>query len=82
MADKKNMTSVYLHDAEGGHVGDAAYETPEDGVRPELINHDGKDFMWNQRNSQYRAVKAVKSSGKGDQAQLAPVQASEPRSKD
>jgi hypothetical protein len=77
MAEKKQMTSVYLHDAQGAHVGDAQFETPEDGARPDLLHHDGKYYVWNQRNAQYRAVEAVKSGGKADQAQLAPAQAAE-----
>lgn len=76
MADKKNTVPVRLWAAEGGeHVAEVEYELPEDGVQPQAIEHGGKLYVWNQRNSQYRQVDAVKSSGKADAADLAPAQA-------
>lgn len=76
MADKKMMVPVRLWAAEGGeHLHEIEYEMPEDGSQPQAIEHGGKLYVWNQRNSQYRQVEAVKSAGKADADAIAPAQA-------
>lgn len=77
MADK-NMGVTRLWPADGGeHMAEVQYEVPEDGSQPTVIEHNGKTFVWNQRNSQYREAVPVKSSGKAPADALAPAQAAE-----
>lgn len=76
MADKKNMGVVRLWAPEGGeHVAEVEYEVPDDGSQPQVIEHGGKTYVWNQRNSQYRQTESVKSAGKADPEAFTPAQA-------
>lgn len=59
MADPK--TGVRLWGPEGG-VFDEAEISADDGPQPDVIQHDGKIYVFNQRNQQYREATTARAS--------------------
>lgn len=59
MADEKKA-GVRLWGPEGGVFDEA--EIPQGDAQPDVIQHEGKFYVWNQRNGQYREATVAKAS--------------------
>lgn len=67
MAEAKQ--GVRLWGPEGGTFDEV--EIPAGDAQPDVVQHDGKIYVWNQRNGQYREATVAKASAAKGGADLA-----------
>lgn len=75
---EKQMVPVRLWDEASNVVAEVEYDAedvPEGALRPDVLEHGGKTYVWNQRNGQYRIASPVKVGG--TKQDLTPAQTAE-----